>query len=450
VHADQAAEIVDQVDISKASEIVEQIDIARAIEVLEGVDADKAAEIVDQVDISKASDILAGVEPKAAGQILSGVETETITQIVQTMDEDKLIERLTEVDTDKLFDIDPEVLFDELPKVPTEQLVAEVAPELDPDLPQPEAVLVTENLALYRVQKTGQLTWAKLVGSPIPIAEISGKFNKVLENLEVEIASLDTIPQGAPGLGSQLKVNSIFNVNLGGSESGDIVAAHVTVFIEKAWLDANDVNKWSLQFQRLDEGTNRWVPFQTKRVREDEERVYYAISVPGFSTIAITGSNELPERAFEVTGLSIQPASPVAGETVTVSVTVRNISNEPQDYPASLWLNSTIEQVQVVNVAAGQSFALNFAITAGNPGAYDVRIERELGTFTVRPAPVDETVTAVVPTAVGTAVVATETPAVPPPEEGGGAGLIITIVIVIVAVVVVGAVALYIMQRRRR
>ena len=38
------------------------------------------------------------------------------------------------------------------------------------------------------------------------------------------------------------------------------------MFVEQSWIDANNIHKWSIQFNRLDEEQNAWVPFPTKRI----------------------------------------------------------------------------------------------------------------------------------------------------------------------------------------
>ena len=106
------------------------------------------------------------------------------------------------------------------------------------------------------------------------------------------------MPAGAPEFQSGQIVNSLFSIDIEGTQPGDVEAAHVTLFVEKSWVEANEVHKWSIQFNSFDEERNEWVPFPSKRVREDEDRIFYTVVVPGFSDIATTGSSELPEQIF--------------------------------------------------------------------------------------------------------------------------------------------------------
>ncbi|MCH9017557.1 MAG: PGF-pre-PGF domain-containing protein [Chloroflexi bacterium] len=133
------------------------------------------------------------------------------------------------------------------------------------------------------------MAWAKLVGSPAPIDSILGKFTTVRSGISVSIEDIDSLPAAAPQFSDDLVVNSFFNISIEGAEPGDLAAIHTTMFVEKSWIEANNIHKWSIVFNRFDEELGAWVPVAAKRVREDEERIYYTGVLPGFSTFAITG-----------------------------------------------------------------------------------------------------------------------------------------------------------------
>ena len=158
------------------------------------------------------------------------------------------------------------------------------------------------------------------------------------------------------------------------------------LFVEKSWLEANEVHKWSIEFNRFDEGANRWTPFQSKRVREDSERIFFAVVVPGFSTLAITGGSGPAEQIFDVKDLKITPATPFAGQEFTIGATVTNLGTETAVYPANLWLNDNIEGVVTVNVSPGETVPFSFSATKPE-GAYSVRLERIVDEFQVQAAP---------------------------------------------------------------
>ena len=64
---------------------------------------------------------------------------------------------------------------------------------------------------------------------------------------------LTRIPEGVPGLGAGKIVNSLFNIDIGNAEPEDIEAAHVTLWVEQEWLEANQALKWSIEFTSFDE-----------------------------------------------------------------------------------------------------------------------------------------------------------------------------------------------------
>ncbi len=400
----------------------------------------------------------------------------------------KLVERLPEMTADKLFQIPAQTLFDNLPTVPVEQLAFENPPPIDPDLPPPVAVQVSPTLAVYGVPDTGELVWVGIVASPAPIDQILGKFARRLSDVEINVEDLAAKPAAAPDFSPAQVVNSYFRIEVENAEPEDLVAAHVTMFLEKEWLEANDIHKWSVQFNRLDEDLGSWVPFPSKRVSEDEERVFYTVSVPGFSVIAITGSTQLPAQIFDVTNLSFDPLLPSGGEDVTFSVTVTNSSPVDAVYPATLWVDDTIEDSQTVLVPGGSRVVVRFT-TRLDEGTHSIRIERELGELTVgravatptpervvgtptvvtvveveaTPTPVLRTPTPVPPTRTpvpATAVPITPIPAPPtevtptavvvaPPEEDGGGAIIFIVIGIVAGIAVVGGGGYFIVVRRR-
>ena len=286
-------------------EEIEALAPGEAAEIIEEVEPGKAADIIEEVATQKAAGIIEEVAPGKAWAIMEEVTTLKVTELVQAMSEGKLVERLPEVSAQKLFEIPVQILFDKLPTAPAEQLAFEEPPKVDPDLPSPIAVQVTPTLAIYTVPETRELVWVTLVGSPTPVDKILAKFTKRVTDVQVKVQELAEKPPEAPEFPALQIVNSIFTIDIENARPGDISAVHFTIFVEKSWLQANNVHKWSIQFNRLDEQLDGWVPFPSKRVREDKERIFYTVVVPGFSVIAITGSIDLPAQIFQVTDLVI-------------------------------------------------------------------------------------------------------------------------------------------------
>ena len=208
------------------------------------------------------------------------------------MDEPRLLERLPLVSVAKLSEVSEGVLFESLPNAPVQQIATQKPPVAEPSLPPPSPVRVTDDESVYRVQDTGERVWVALVASPAPLHSALAKFTRRLTDVEVTVAGLDGPPSGAPDPPGQA-LSSLFSVTVEGAGPDDISAAHVTVSVEKQWLDDNDIHRWSIQLSRLDEDEGEWVPFPTKQVRDEGGLVFYSAVLPGFSVFAVTGSPEL-------------------------------------------------------------------------------------------------------------------------------------------------------------
>ena len=156
------------------------------------------------------------------------------------------------------------------------------------------------------------------------------------------------------------------------------------VSVENSWMRANQIHKWSVQFNKFDQDLGEWVPSPSKRIREDQDRVFFAVVVPGFSTLAISGSQSLVEARFHVSDLEVIPESPRAGEEFAVSSQVTNMTSQTAVYTAKLWLNGFVEDAENIVVAPGASVPLSFTVRKAE-GDYTVRVERLIDEFTVLP-----------------------------------------------------------------
>ena len=117
------------------------------------------------------------------------------------------------------------------------------------------------------------------------------------------------------------------------------------------------------------------MPFPSKRVREEGGRAYYSVVLPGFSVIAVSGSDSLPEQVFKVADLAVSAATPPDGETFTVSVNVTNTGVSSAVFPASLWLNDTVEAATTVAIEAGATSRVEFSLSKPT-GVYRLRVDR--------------------------------------------------------------------------
>jgi PGF-pre-PGF domain-containing protein len=389
VDDDRVAAIISSITEAKAVEIIELISDSKAATTIEKITVTKAATIAEGITSSKAASVFSLVTPQVVGEIFDSIKTSTVSNIIIEMAEESLVARLPEMTAEKMFAVDPAILFKSMPNAPTEQLVAETAPEVPADLPAPSAVQSSDapgGESIYLVEKTKSGHWAGLVGSPKPIDKILGKFASDLDNVNVIVTNLTGIPSGITAIPGNDIVSDYFDVEVSNTSDGDLVGVHTTFYIDKSWLEVNEIHKWSIELKRFDDQLNVWVPFSSKRLSETADRIYYSSVMPGFSTIAVTGNKNISDRKFEVSELKIRPLIPTEGKQVTISAKVSNLTSTDQVYPANVWIDSTVEESKVLSIAANGSDTVTFNLNKP-VGKYDVRVEQLLGSFSVGSAP---------------------------------------------------------------
>ena len=243
-------------------------------------------------------------------------------------------------------------------------------------------------------------------------------------------------------------------MTLDGVREGDLSAGYLTLYIDKSWMEANAVHKWSVTLDRYDEERGQWVSTQTKRVREDGDRIYYTVVVPGFSLLALTGGPVPASSPFLVTDLAISPQPAAAGQEVTFSARVVNTAASPGVYPASLWLDDGVAAVQDVPVGGGQSVSFSFTLRV-EEGQHAVRVDRLLSSLTVgppaaAPAPAPEAVATPTPapaaTPIATPTAAPETAAEALTE--GGLPLALVAIGLVAVLAAAGGIAVIVVRRR--
>ena len=242
-----------------------------------------------------------------------------------------------------------------------------------------------ENAPVPGPDPTGQGEWQD-VGSPPPIDRILARFPQSLPNAKVLVTDVLQLSAGVPELPAGRIVAGYLTLDPEGFGDEEIGAAHATFFVGKSFLDANQIHQWSVQFSRFDEERSAWTPSLAKRVREDEERVFYSVGIPGFSLWAISGSTEAPTVEFSVNELTIQPAEPEQGQELSVRVLLTNLRSETVEHDISLWLNSTISATKRVLVGGNDTVPVTFTIRP-KAGVYNARVDRLLGSFSVRLSP---------------------------------------------------------------
>ncbi|MBF8264556.1 MAG: MgtE N protein, partial [Dehalococcoidia bacterium] len=227
--------------------------------------------------------------------------------------------------------------------------------------------------------------WAQ-TGSPAPIDKILTKFSKVIPGAHINVEDIAERPAGSPPLESGQVVSAYLRLTPNFNKE-DLVANHVTFFVEKSWLKANNIHPWAVRFIRYNEADKTWTPFVAKWLKEDAARVYYSATPQNFSVWAIAGSPQIPPATFRIDNLKISPAQAQEGQSITIQFQVANLTDKAEDYNATLRLNNLVESSLVLRVPAKATVPGSFTVQP-KAGSYSVLIDRQLGNFTVTSAPV--------------------------------------------------------------
>jgi len=215
-----------------------------------------------------------------------------------------------------------------------------------------------------------------------PIERVLIKFPGARTDPVILVRVIPELPQGVPEVPQDRLVSDFIEVTADNFQAGDMVVAQVTLTVEKSWLRQNDIHEWSIQFSRFDEVAGEWKPARANRIGEDEEQIRYSLVVTQFSLWSITGSIDPPLVIFRVDNLLISPPDPQPEEAVTITATVTNLLNEPAEYLAVLWINSTLSDSESVRLEGNQSAPVSFTIFPKR-GTYEVRIDQLVGRFKI-------------------------------------------------------------------
>ena len=259
--------------------------------------------------------------------------------------------------------------------------------------------------------QTGQGTWQD-VGSPAPVENLMARFFTPIEDAHTDITNLDEPPSGTEPLPPDNIPYAYVDIAHDNFTNDDIVTAHATISVEKEWLSSTQVHQWSVQLSRFDPATTAWIPTQSKRIGEDEEKVYYTITVPGFSLWAIHGSTEPPALTFVEDNLQISRQPIGIGQFTVVSVYVTNTTDGPATYFANLWVDKQINQTSQILIGAGSTQTVSFPLSINIAGAYQIRVGSQLSQ---QPLLVEDPAAPVTPVAQGDLATPTAAPPTVPP-----------------------------------
>ena len=259
--------------------------------------------------------------------------------------------------------------------------------------------------------QTGQGTWQD-VGSPAPVENLMARFFTPIEDAHTDITNLDEPPSGTEPLPPDNIPYAYVDIAHDNFTNDDIVTAHATISVEKEWLSFTQVHQWSVQLSRFDPATTAWIPTQSKRIGEDEEKVYYTVTVPGFSLWAIHGSTEPPALTFVEDNLQINRQPIGIGQFTVVSVDVTNTTDAPATYFANLWVDKQINQTSQILIGAGLTQTVSFPLSIDIAGAYQIRVGSQLSQ---QPLLVEDPAAPVTPVAQGDLATPTAAPPTVPP-----------------------------------
>ncbi len=158
--------------------------------------------------------------------------------------------------------------------------------------------------------------------------QILGKFARALSGVTISVENVPSKPSAIPALPDGQSAIEYFRVSMEGAEAEDLLAVHITFYVLKDVLEADNLHKWSILLNRFDDVSGLWVAYDATRVREDDEKVFYSAVVPGFSLFAISGDVEPTPVRFQVSELTVSPAQAREGREITIQAIVRNVSAE--------------------------------------------------------------------------------------------------------------------------
>ena len=211
------------------------------------------------------------------------------------------------------------------------------------------------------------------------------KFKQTLTGVQVELEQLAIRPPHIQPEPPGERLNTYLRIDLSQNAARAVEVGYIRFRVAKSWLTANNIHKWSVLLSRYDAETNSWMTLPTKRVDEDITNVYYTATTPKFSVFAISGSTDVPEREFDISGLEVTPAQGIAGQPIKVTADIVNLARTSRNFVVPLWVNGTVETSQAVALGAGAKARVTYTLSKA-PGNYETRLDRQITSFQVSPS----------------------------------------------------------------
>lgn len=160
--------------------------------------------------------------------------------------------------------------------------------------------------------------------------------------------------------------------------------------VERSWISEHSIDEESITFGRFDQ-ENMLEVLPTTRLGEDTaSHIYFTSTSPSLSYFAIVGvgeegpsENVSPSENVQFSNLQISPESVSPEEPVTISVDVTNLGENQATCPVTLRINGVLKDSETVTLDGGETETVEFTVTEGTPGTYDVEVDGQTGSFEV-------------------------------------------------------------------
>jgi uncharacterized repeat protein (TIGR02543 family) len=246
----------------------------------------------------------------------------------------------------------------------------------------------------------------------------------------IKIVAVDSPKDAPPG---NLFVGLTYDLTPEGATFSPAIP--LTIYYDPANLTGIDVN--SLTIVVFNPTTSSWESLQSIINKVDGSITVY---IEHFSIYSIVGKKAEPPTAiptlslpkFNVSDLTVNPASGTPEHSVTITTKISNTGGTRGVYEVDLQIDGAVEQTKKINVEAGSSTTVSFDVTRSNPGYYLVEVNGATTYFTLSEIP----------------QVTNQPPQIPEPQSSGqGTNWLVT-GIIIAAVVIIGGVTVMVFRKR--
>jgi hypothetical protein len=209
----------------------------------------------------------------------------------------------------------------------------------------------------------------------IQVADLTASFEATLDApakpAELEVTDLGVSRTVAEAGETIIVSASVKNI---GDESGSF---DLDLFVNDEKRDTQSI--------QLDSKNTTTVQFE---VTEENEGTY-EVKVGDLTKSFEISSDAQPTKPaeFQVTDLTINPSSVMAGESVAISVKVANVGEETGTYTVNLKIDGTITETKNVTLSGAATQLVDFSVTETSAKTHTVEVDNETGSFTVE-APV--------------------------------------------------------------